>query len=293
MVSPYGNGGPAPGAVEHFTVDLLDFSGLAKLIEDSRPDVVYHLAALSSPEQSWKSRRQTYETNFLGTLNLIEAVLASAQRPRLMLIGSAAVYGAVPNPRQPITEAEPLAPRDPYGVSKAAQELLARQCCQAYGLDAVLLRPFNHTGPGQGPGFVCSDFARQIARIEARLDPPVLKAGNLQALRDFTDVRDIVEAYRLAALHGQSGEVYNIGSGRAFGIAEVLERLVGLSRVSISVQIDAERLRPLDVPLVVCDASKLRRITGWQPRRDLLAETLPDLLESWRERIQKEATRGV
>jgi GDP-4-dehydro-6-deoxy-D-mannose reductase len=293
MISPSGNGGPVPGASEHFTVDLQDFSGLVKLLDSSRPGVIFHLAALSSPEQSWKSRRLTYETNFLGTLNLIEAVLASGLQPRLLLVGSGAVYGAVPASRQPITEAEPFAPRDPYGVSKAAQELLGRQCVMAHGLDAVLLRPFNHTGPGQGPGFVCSDFARQVAAIEAGRVEPYLRIGNLEARRDFTDVRDTVEAYRLAAVHGRAGEAYNIGSGRAWGVSEILERLVALARVPIEVRVDPERLRPLDNPLVVCDAAKFRREAGWEPRRDFLAETLPDLLESWRERIRKGEARGL
>jgi GDP-4-dehydro-6-deoxy-D-mannose reductase len=288
MVGPRAENGPVHGAAEQWPADLLDLEALTKLVEQSRPRLVYHLAALSSPEQSWKSRRLTHETNFLGTLNLLEAALGLESRPRVVLVGSASVYGAVPEARQPITELERLEPRDPYGVSKAACELLGRQFWMAEGLDVVLLRPFNHTGPGQGPGFVASDLARQVASIEAGLLPPVVKVGNLAARRDFTDVRDIVEAYRLAALHCPAGEPFNIGSGRAWAIHEVLDRLIELARVPIRVEVDPSRMRPLDVPLFVCDPAKFHQATGWAPIRDLGTETLPDLLESWRDRVSRE-----
>lgn len=293
MVAPPNHKVEVSGAAEQFTVDLMDLDGLTKLVELSRPETVYHLAALSSPEQSWKSRRLTYKTNFFGTLNLLEAVLASKLRPRVVLIGSASVYGSVAEARQPVSEREPLDPRDPYGVSKAAQEMLGRQFFLAHGVDVVLLRPFNHTGPGQGPGFVCSDFARQVALMEAGLAPAVIKVGNLEARRDFTDVRDTVEAYRLAALHAASGTPYNVGSGRAWAVSEVLQRLLDLARVPISVEVDEERLRPLDIPLFVCDGAKLRQATGWTPRRGFLDETLVDLLESWRKRVARGTERGL
>jgi GDP-4-dehydro-6-deoxy-D-mannose reductase len=286
MVSPIGTTPPISGAAEQFAVDLLDLAALGKLVEGARPSTIYHLAALSSPEHSWKSRRLTLETNLFGTLNLLESVLGAGLRPRVVLVGSASVYGTVPEARQPIAESEPLEPRDPYGVSKAAQEMLGRQFWLAHGLQTVLLRPFNHTGPGQGPGFAASDFARQIAEIEAGLAPPVLRVGNLTARRDFTDVRDVVEAYRLAAAHARPGEPYNVGRGQAWPVSDVLQRLVALASVPIDIEVDEARLRPLDVPLTLCDASKLCAETGWRPQRDLMDETLPDLLQSWRERAR-------
>jgi GDP-4-dehydro-6-deoxy-D-mannose reductase len=203
----------------------------------------------------------------------------------VVVVGSSEEYGAVQPEHLPIDEETPFRPMNPYAVSKVAQDMLGLQYYLSHKLDAVRTRPFNHIGPRQGLGFVVPDFASQIARIEAGRQEPVLRVGNLDAERDFTDVRDVVRAYHLLAVHGQSGQVYNIGSGKAHAVQEILDCFLAQSRVKITVAHDPERMRPSDIPKVVCDYGKLNACTGWEPAIPF-EQSLVDVLNDWRGRIE-------
>jgi GDP-4-dehydro-6-deoxy-D-mannose reductase len=258
--------------------DLRDPAAARGVIEAVRPDAIFHLAGLAYVGDSWADPWQTLETNLRAQVNLLEAVVAAGLSPRVLVVGSADEYGPVSPQDLPLSETRELRPDSPYSVSKAGQDLLGLQYFLTYRLPVVRVRPFNHIGPRQNRKFVAASFAAQIARIEAGLQPPVLRVGNLSARRDFTDVRDIVRAYALLVEHGEPGEVYNIGSGQSVSIAQLLEGLLRLSTVKITVEPDESRLRVVDVPDLVCDASRLRARTGWQPRIPF-DQTLADLLD--------------
>ena len=204
--------------------------------------------------------------------------------PVIQIAGSSEEYGLVLPDEVPITESNPLRPLSPYAVSKVAQDMLAYQYFRSYGMKTIRTRGFNHTGPRRGDVFVSSNFAKQIASIEAGLQKPVIRVGNLEAVRDFTDVRDMVRAYWLAVTRATPGEVYNLGSGRGITIRELLDLLVGMSEVEVEVEIDPDRLRPSDVEVLLADSSKFRQETGWEPAIPL-ETTLADLLEFWRRKI--------
>ncbi|HHN94503.1 MAG TPA: SDR family oxidoreductase [Anaerolineae bacterium] len=262
-------------------VDLRSRDEVFALVEASRPAYVFHLAAQSFVPTSFADPWDTLENNIRSQLNLLEAVRRSGREVRFLVIGSNEEYGA---PTElPLTEESPLRPANPYAVSKVGQDFLGLQYHVAYGLPVVRVRPFNHTGPGQSPRFVVPAFASQIARIEAGLQEPVLRVGNLEAARDFSDVRDIVRAYHLAVTEGEPGEVYNLASGRAHSIRGLLDTLLGYTAVEIRVERDPERYRPVDVPEVYGSAAKFRRLTGWEPRIPF-EQTLLDTLNYWRER---------
>lgn len=271
----------APPSVRQVDGDLSDFSSLKSALETARPDVVFHLAAASSVAGSWDNPGHFIAVNAAGTANLLEAVRALRHEVRIIVASSAEIYGMVPVDQQPITEDAPLAPLSPYAVSKAAQDLLTAQYARGFGMDTVRLRLFHHTGPGRPPQFVASSFAQQIARIERGLDPPTIAVGNLEAVRDFTDVRDVARAYWLAATNGISGEAYNVCSSRRTSIRRVLDLLLAQSDTEVSVEVDPDRLRAADIPCLVGDHTRFRTSTGWQP--DIpLATTLGDLLDWWR-----------
>ncbi|MBL8097330.1 MAG: GDP-mannose 4,6-dehydratase [Anaerolineales bacterium] len=268
----------AAGASHHVKLDLLDPVAARRVMADIRPDYVYHLAGQAFVGQSWSDPWGTLEINVRAQLNLLEAALAERINPRFLSVGSMEEYGRVAERDLPIREAQALRPDSPYGVSKVAQDMLGLQYHLSRGLPVIRVRPFNHIGPRQSRRFVAPAFASQIAAIEAGKQAPVIQVGNLSARRDFTDVRDVVRAYVLALEHGEPGEVYNIGSGGSHSIQSLLERLLSYSTQAITIETDSERLRPADVPDVVCDARHLRDATGWQPRitfdqslRDLLA----------------------
>ncbi|MBI2080707.1 MAG: GDP-mannose 4,6-dehydratase, partial [candidate division NC10 bacterium] len=223
-----------------------------------------------------------------GTVSLLEAAAAAAPGARVLVIGSAEAYGEVEEDDLPLTEDRPLRPLTPYGLSKAAAEKVALFYARSRGLPVLVARAFNHTGPGQEPTFVCSDFARQIARIEAGLTGAVLRVGDLTARRDFSDVRDVVRAYDLLLEKGTPGETYNVCSGRAWSIGEILEILRGLAGTPIAVEADPTRGRSEDVPVLVGSFAKLEAATGWRPAIPL-PRTLKDLLDSWRAVVEKEA----
>jgi len=220
----------------------------------------------------------------LGVVHLLDAARKAGLRPAVLVVGSAEEYGCVPETELPIRETHPLRPASPYAVSKAAQGALALLYGPAGGMRVVLTRPFHHTGPGRGEAFAESSFARQIAEIERGLRPPVIEVGNLEAVRDFTDVRDVVRAYRLLLDKGEAGQAYNVCSGRGLRIREVLNALIACSRTKVDVRLDPGRLRPSDVPAQVGDPARLRQATGWEPRIPL-EKSLADLLEDWRARV--------
>jgi GDP-4-dehydro-6-deoxy-D-mannose reductase len=263
--------------VHLIAADLRDPQAARQVIEQARPDRIYHLAGQAFVGDSWAQPWETLETNLRAQVNLLEAVVASQQRPGVLVVGSADEYGRLGNPKQPVDETPPLRPDSPYSVSKAAQDLLGLQYFLSYALPIVRVRPFNHIGPRQNRKFVAAAFASQIAAIEVGQQPPVMQVGNLEARRDFTDVRDTVRAYALLLERGQAGEVYNVGTGASHRIQDLLDVLLSLARVPIRIETDPTRFRPNDVPDLVCDARRLREATGWQPRY-ALEETLRDLL---------------
>jgi len=267
-----------------FPAELSHLPVVEYILDRARPDIVFHLAAMAVTGRSWKDPAATLHTNISMQANILQAVVNLKLQSRIIVVGSSEEYGAASSKGaavDAIAEETPFAPTNPYAVSKVAQDMLGLQYHLSHGLDTVRVRPFNHIGPRQGQGFVVPDFCSQIARIEAGQRPAVIKVGNLAAQRDFTDVRDVVRAYHLLALHGQSGEVYNVGSGQARAIQEILDYLVSQSTVLIRVEPDPERLRPSDIPRIVCDYGKLRSCTGWEPCIPF-EQSLQDSLQDWR-----------
>jgi len=272
------------GKVELHEADLKDMVSLKKALAVAKPDKVFHLAAQSFVPTSWKLPAETFAINALGQINLFEALLDLKLNPKFQIAGSSEEYGKVHPHEVPMKETNYLRPLSPYAVSKVAQDLLGYQYHQSYGLRTVRTRGFNHTGPRRGDVFVTSNFAKQVAEIEKGLKPPVIHVGNLEAKRDFTDVRDMVRAYWLATEKCEDGDVYNIGSGKTYVMQDMLDMLLGMSTVKVKVEVDPARLRPSDVPILLADASKFVNLTGWQPRIPF-ATTLRDLLNYWRERV--------
>lgn len=264
--------------------DLRDAAATRRMLAQVRPDRVFHLAAQSYVPTSWLIPAETLAINVTCQINLFEATRDLELPARFQIAGSSEEYGLVKPDETPVREENPLRPLSPYAVSKVAQDLLAYQYWQSYRLHAVRTRGFNHTGPRRGEVFVTSNFARQIVEIEKGRREPVVWVGNLDALRDFTDVRDMVRGYWLALEHGAPGEVYNLCSGRGHTIRQVLEILLGLAHVKVDVREDPARKRPSDVGLLVGDCSKFRQITGWEPTISFEV-TLKDLLEYWRQRV--------
>jgi GDP-4-dehydro-6-deoxy-D-mannose reductase len=262
-------------------VDLLDAAAVSRAVAELRPDAVYHCAGAAHVGQSWSRVRETFAANVVGTHNLLRALGRAGLAARVLIPGSALVY------RQSdaaLGEEAPLGPASPYALSKLAQEMLGIRAIAEDGQRVVVARSFNHLGPRQDPSFAASSFARQIARIEAGMAEPIIEVGNLDARRDLTDVRDTVRAYHVILQRGRPGAVYNVCSGRAHAIGDVLERLVGLSRVAVEIRRDAARCRPQDLPLLLGDPGRITRDLGWAPRITL-EQSLADLLAYWRETV--------
>lgn len=266
--------------------ELSDPVAVRQALEISRPDGIFHLAAQSFVPASWVAPIQTLHDNVAGQANLFEAVRSLKLDPAIQIACSSEEYGLVLPHEVPIKETNPLRPLSPYAVSKVTQDFLAYQYFMSYGIRAVRTRGFNHTGPRRGEVFVTSNFAKQVAAIEAGLQKPVIQVGNLDAVRDFTDVRDMVRGYVLAAEKGKPGEVYNLASGNAITIRAMLDKLIGMARVDVKVETDPARLRPSDVEVLIGDASKFRADTGWEPRIPF-DQTLSDLLDYWRDRVAR------
>jgi GDP-4-dehydro-6-deoxy-D-mannose reductase len=263
--------------------DITDFDRLSSVIRRINPDEIYHLAAFSSVGKSFSHPVDTIEVNVRGTLYLLEILRNMRKRARVLIVGSSDMYGIVKPKDIPITEEKPLLPVSPYGTSKAACDLLAYQFFKSYGVQTIRARAFNHTGPRQGIGFVVPDFASQIAKMEAGILPPVMKVGNLSSKRDISDVRDIVRGYLLLMKKGEPGEAYNICSGKAYSIKNVLKTLISLSKKKIRVKTDEKKKRPSEIPVLAGDNSRVKRATGWTSKISIEA-TLEDTLDFWRKK---------
>ncbi|HUC37253.1 MAG TPA: GDP-mannose 4,6-dehydratase [Acidimicrobiales bacterium] len=269
-------------SVDH-EVEITDPVAVREAVTASRPDLIYHLAALTHVGRSWSEPAEVFRVNALGTLNVLEAARACAVFPRVLVTSSAEVYGSVGAEDLPVSEETPLAPVTPYGASKVAAEFLAIQAHLGHALPVVRVRPFNHVGPGQGSGFVVASLASHI--VEARSSgAKELPVGNLGARRDLTDVRDVVRAYRLLAETGVAGEVYNVCTGRDVSIEEVAHRLLELADVELQLVVDPALARPVDVPVLRGDPGKLHAATGWLPKIGL-DETLRDVLDHWSAKV--------
>lgn len=265
--------------------DLRDLRFAESLLAQAKPDRIYHLAGQAFPPVSWQDPWSTMEINLRSEVNVLHAAEQAQLNVRILVIGSFEEYGRVDANDLPMSENAPLRPDSPYGVSKIGQDFLGLQYYLSHHLHVVRVRPSNHIGPRQNEQFVTSNFAKQIAEIEAGAREPVLYVGNLTAQRDFTDVRDMVRAYYLALERGAPGEVYNIGSGRAWSIQQVLDLMLQQSRVAIRVERDPARLRRADTPVMYCDATKFRAQTGWEPTIPL-EQSLRDILDYWRGKIE-------
>lgn len=258
-------------------VDILDRAAVRTAISELQPPVIFHCAGLPHVAESWANAGRALQVNALGTHHLLDAVRETSPHSRVIVAGSALVYR---QSEQALREDSPLSPNDPYGLSKLAQEMLAMRA----GTPVVATRPFNHIGPRQQPSFATSSFAKQIAEIEAGRREPVMLVGNLDSRRDLTDVRDIVRGYEALASRGTAGRSYNICSGTALRMGDVLDRLIGLARVRVTVQQDPARMRPSDNPLVLGDPSRMAADTGWIPEIPI-EQTLEDLLAWWRTHV--------
>ncbi len=264
--------------------NLTDLKFVQSLLEQTQPARVYHLAGQAFPPLSWQDPWSTLEINIRAQVNLLHAAAQMHSTARFLVIGSMDEFGRVEPRDLPLTEDAPFHPDSPYCVSKLTQDFLGLQYHLSHNLHIVRVRPTNHIGPRQNEQFVTSDFAKQIAEIEAGIKEPVLRVGNLDAQRDFVDVRDMIRAYYLALEQGTVGEVYNIGSGRAWSIRHILITLLGASEASIRVEQDPARMRPSDTPMAFCSAAKLTAQTGWKPAIPLEA-SLHDILDYWRARV--------
>jgi GDP-4-dehydro-6-deoxy-D-mannose reductase len=267
------------------TLDILKKEDISPLLDDIKPDIVYHLAAQSSVSVSWKRPQLTAEINVVGSINVLEAVRDAEKKDiRLILIGSGEEYGYIREGACPLSESEPLNPGNIYAATKACQDMLGKIYTRAYKMDIIMVRAFNHSGPAQSNIFVISDFCRQIAEIEKGMKEPVISVGNLSAKRDFTDVRDVVRAYRLLGEKGVSGNVYNVGRGKAVEIQYILDTALSYADQPIEVKRDPARMRASDIPLIEPDVSHIFEDTGWRAEITM-EQTIRDTLDYWRKKL--------
>ena len=269
--------------VELFHLDMRSEEDVSDCIKQVQPDWIFHLAAISNVGYSWVNRKETLEANLMGTFYLFEAVRQYAPNSRVLFVSSCDVYGILSPIHEALKEDHSTPPVSPYAFSKISGELLSQFYGNIEGLDIVISRSFPHTGPGQSADFVFSDWANQIAQIEKGFLDPVLKVGNLDVRRDYSDVRDVVKAYVLLLERGEKGEIYNVCSGKADSLKDNLDLLLSMSSLDIRIEVDPQKLRKADIPLVLGDPQKIKDATGWEPEI-LLNLTLKDLLDYWREK---------
>lgn len=273
--------------VDVFNLDILNKDDITKLLTTIKPDYIFHLAAQSSVSLSWKNPALTIDVNIKGAVNLLDAVRELKYKPRILLIGSGEEYGHIKPGETPINEDNATRPGNIYAATKVTQNLIGKIYSEAYCIDIIMVRSFNHIGPNQLPTFVVADFCKQVAEIEKGLKEPIIRVGNLSAKRDFTDVRDVVRAYALIIQKGKRGETYNVGSGKAIAIEEILRMVLSMSEAEISVETDINKLRPVDVPIIEADITKLVKTTGWQKQINI-EDTIADTLNYWRLRVDQE-----
>ena len=265
-----------------YNLDILNKEAIINLLQEIRPDYIFHLAAQSSVSLSWSNPSLTVDVNIKGSLNVLEAVRELNYKPRVMLIGSGEEYGHILPSETPIKENTATKPGNIYAATKAFQNMIGKIYTDAYQMDIIMVRAFNHIGPKQSPVFVVADFCKQVAEIEMQLREPILKVGNLSAKRDFTDVRDVVRAYSLLMQSGEAGEIYNVGSGEAISIEKILKKILSYAHTTIAIEVDKNKLRPADVPIIEADIKKLQKRTKWEREIDL-DQTIKDSLEYWRD----------
>lgn len=269
---------------EVFNLDILNKEEIVDLLFKLRPDYIFHLAAQSSVGASWKHPDLTIDINIKGSVHVMDAIRELYYKPKVLLIGSGEEYGHIKEEETPITEDNMIRPGNIYAVTKVCQNMIGSIYAKAYDMDLMLVRAFNHIGPTQAPMFVVADFCKQVAEIEKGLRPPVMYVGNLTAKRDFTDVRDVVRAYAMLIQKGKAGETYNVGSGKAISIQEILDMIICLSGKDIKVEVDPNKLRPVDVAIIEADTTKLKEATGWA-QKITLKQTIQETLNYWRERV--------
>lgn len=257
-----------------------------QLVADVKPELVFHLAGQSSVSLSWKEPALTYEVNALGTHYLLESINRHVPEARVHIAASSDEYGKVDPSECPIDESAPLRPVSPYAVSRVTGEWIGRMYFESFALHVVVTRAFMHVGPGQPASFATADWARQIALAEAGRAEPVVRTGNLEGLREFGDVRDVVVAYKAVLEHGKPGEAYNVATGEPHRLGEVLDLLIGMAEVEVRAETDPTKLRPVDFPVLFGDAGKLERATGWKPSYRL-EDTLADVLDHWRAEVAR------
>ena len=269
--------------VDIFNLDIMDPKSVDKVLQTVCPDYIFHLAAQSSVANSWKNPDLTIDINIKGSIHVLDATRKLEQKPRTLLVGSGEEYGHVKPQEIPIKEDNAVRPGNIYAATKATQNMIGKIYTEAYGLDIISVRAFNHIGPKQQPTFVVADFCKQVTEIEKGIQEPVIKVGTLNVKRDFTDVRDVVNAYALLIEKGRSGETYNVGSGHAISIEEILNMILSLSDIDIAVLVDKEKLRPVDVPVIEADIRKIMKDTGWKPLIKL-EKTINDTINYWRDK---------
>lgn len=265
-------------------LNILNKDEIVDLLNKVHPDYIFHLAAQSSVALSWRDPQLTVDINIKGAINLYEALREIDYKPRVLVVGSGEEYGKIKNPELQVTEDTNLYPGNIYAATKVCQNMIGSIYANAYNLDIIFVRAFNHIGPEQSPIFVVSDFCKQVAEIEKGIKEPILYVGNLSAKRDFTDVRDVVRAYALLVQKGISGETYNVASGNAVQINDILQMILSFTDVKISVKTDSLKLRPIDIPKIEADISKIISTTGWTRKTDL-KQTLKETLDYWRAHI--------
>ena len=273
--------------VDVFELDITNKENITEILSSAKPDIVFHLAAQSSVALSWKNPNLTVDINIKGTINVLDSIRELELKPRILLIGSSEEYGYSAKDNCPIDENVPIAPSNIYAATKAVQNMLGNIYLNAYGMDIIMVRAFNHIGPKQSPIFVVSDFCKQVAEIEIGLREPKMYVGNLSAKRDFTDVRDVVRAYGLLVRKGIKGETYNVGSGKAVSIQEILDIILSFSTKKIEVIVDEKKLRPVDIPIIEADVLKSKCNIGWTAKYEIRT-TILDVLQYWRTVVSKE-----
>ena len=273
------------GSITLLNCDLVNLGTVLSIMQQVKPDYIYHLAGESSVKLSWGGSLSMVNNNIIATLNILEALrIGKYMETKILLACSAEEYGLVSEEKIPINEKTPLNPVSPYGVSKAAIDMFGFQYYKSYGLSVIRIRAFNHTGPRRSEIYALSGFAKCIAEIERGVEEPQLYVGNLNAIRDYSDVRDIVRGYELAMDHCEPGEVYNLCSSHGYTIGDILEMMIALSNSNITIVQDQEKMRPIDLPIIVGDNSKFMKITSWKPRIGI-ERTLQDLLDYWRKQV--------
>lgn len=273
--------------VEVYDLDILNKDDIVELLMSVRPDYIIHLAAQSSVSVAWRNPGLTVDVNVKGSLNVLDAIRELFYKPRVLMIGSGEEYGYIKPGEIPINENNNLRPGNIYAATKACQNMISSIYAQAYDMEVMMVRAFNHIGPNQAPLFVVADFCKQVAEIEKGIREPVMYVGNLAAQRDFTDVRDVVRAYALLVQKGESGKTYNVGSGHAIAIQEILNMIIEESTADVKVEVDPNKIRPVDVPIIEADTTLLKETTGWEQKIEL-RQTIRETLDYWRARVTSE-----